>query len=108
MYKQDKPELEDYLLGHKVDKHIDNEAELMAEKNKGDSLTDLLIDFILNHELITHIFIHCHSVDLYHHSITFVYISDTPGASFDEDVILRRIDLDMNAKMREDPLFAIK
>ena len=32
MYKQDKPELEDNLLGHTVDKHIDNQEELLAER----------------------------------------------------------------------------
>ena len=34
-------------------------------------------------------------------------LADTPGALFQE-VIARRTDLDMQAKMREDPLYAIQ
>ena len=36
------------------------------------------------------------------------FIVDLVGALFDEDVIARRTDLDMQAKMREDPLYAIR
>lgn len=63
MYKGEKPELEDYLLGKRVDKHVEKD-----EEPKDD-----------------------HGV----------------GAIFD-DRIKANIELDMKAKMREDPLFAIK
>jgi hypothetical protein len=35
-------------------------------------------------------------------------VPDVPGALFDEEVISSRIQMDMNTKMREDPLFAIR
>ena len=44
MYKEDKPELEDYLLGKKVDKHIDNHDEILSEKNKGRDVYIIIYD----------------------------------------------------------------
>ena len=37
----------------------------------------------------------------------FIYFAEAPGASFTE-VMAKRADLDMQAKMREDPLYAIR
>ena len=34
MYKQEKPELEEYLLGRKIDKHIDEDASQETESRE--------------------------------------------------------------------------
>lgn len=66
MYQDGKPETEEYLLGRRVDKFIDNEKDEKAEAERS-----------------------------------------APGAIFSE-VMARRADLDMQTKMREDPLYAIR
>ena len=39
MYKQEKPELEEYLLGRKIDKHIDEDASQETESREFFSYT---------------------------------------------------------------------
>ena len=34
MYKQEKPELEEYLLGRKIDKHVDEDANKESDSSK--------------------------------------------------------------------------
>ena len=34
MYKQEKPELEEYLLGRKIDKHVDEDANKETDSSK--------------------------------------------------------------------------
>ena len=34
MYKQEKPELEEYLLGRKIDKHVDEDANQETKSGK--------------------------------------------------------------------------
>ena len=36
------------------------------------------------------------------------YVADAPGALFTEEFLAKRVDQDMQVKMREDPLFMIR
>ena len=47
MYKEDKPDLDEYLLGRKIDKHIENDEE-KQEQNKG--ILEYSTDFFIVEE----------------------------------------------------------
>lgn len=69
MYKGDKPDSEEYLLGKRIDRYVDESVMAMEKPGTAEA---------------------------------------PAGALFSEEFLNKRADLDMQAKMREDPLFAIR
>jgi hypothetical protein len=69
MYKGDKPDSEEYLLGKRIDRYVDESVMAMEKPETAEA---------------------------------------PAGALFSEEFLNKRADLDMQAKMREDPLFAIR